>query len=76
MLTDVYADDAVLKQSQKEMEMTDLLATVTGQPASSFLARWSEPSLSVHSVEVSGPGSKTYSLRFLINPFDTIYSFV
>lgn len=51
--------DEVQKQGLEEKQMFELLATVTGQSASSFLARWSEPSLSVHSVEVSGPGNPT-----------------
>ena len=51
-------DDSVQPKTDKELELYKLLSTVTGQPSSAFSAKWREPSLSIHSLEVSGPGSK------------------
>lgn len=50
-------DDAVRPQTEDEKQLYQLLSSVTGLPASSLSAKWREPSLSVHSLEVSGPGS-------------------
>jgi len=51
--------DAVLPQDEEEKTLYELLSTVTGRPASSLSSRWREPSLSIHSLEVSGPGNAT-----------------
>lgn len=45
-------------QSAEEKALYQLLEHVTGQSASYLTAKWREPSLSIHSVETSGPGSK------------------
>jgi di- and tripeptidase len=49
--------DNVRQQSDKEKELYQLLERVTGQSARYLTAKWREPSLSIHSVETSGPGS-------------------
>lgn len=52
------------KQPEKEIELFELLSTVTGEPASTFSSKWREPTLSIHSVGVSGPGSTVYPFMF------------
>ncbi|EJC98016.1 Zn-dependent exopeptidase [Fomitiporia mediterranea MF3/22] len=76
--------DAVQPRTEKEFDLYKLLSTVTGEAASSFTAKWREPSLSIHSLEVSGPGNPTVipakvkakiSLRIVPNQhLDTIAS--
>ncbi|KAI5122438.1 hypothetical protein M0805_008751 [Coniferiporia weirii] len=51
--------DFVQPQTTVEEKLYELLSTVTGQTASSFSSKWREPSLSIHSLEVSGPGNAT-----------------
>ncbi|KAL5524589.1 hypothetical protein ACEPAF_9729 [Sanghuangporus sanghuang] len=51
--------DSVQPKTDKESELYKLLSNVTGQPASVFSAKWREPSFSIHSLEVSGPGNPT-----------------
>ena len=53
----LFVDDAVQKKTDKERELYKLLSSLTGQPAETFSQKWIEPSLSLHSLEVSGPGS-------------------
>ncbi|KAJ7857773.1 hypothetical protein B0H13DRAFT_2077001 [Mycena leptocephala] len=47
--------DQVRPQTESEKELYKRLATVTGRPAASLSSRWREPSLTVHSIEISGP---------------------
>jgi len=56
-LTNSAVDDAVLPQDEDEKQLYSLLSDVTGNPSLSFASRWREPSLTIHSVTVSGPGS-------------------
>lgn len=51
--------DNVRQQSEEEKELYQLLERVTGQSASYLTAKWREPSLSIHSVQTSGPGNRT-----------------
>jgi len=51
--------DSVRPQSEDEMKLYQQLSSVTGKPAAFFMSRWREPSLSIHSLEVSGPGNAT-----------------
>jgi di- and tripeptidase len=59
IIKEVFLDfyDNVRLQSDEERELYQLLEQVTGQSASYLTAKWREPSLSIHSVETSGPGS-------------------
>ncbi|KAF8489393.1 hypothetical protein JB92DRAFT_3013429 [Gautieria morchelliformis] len=51
--------DRVQPQTASEQELYQILEDITHKPASSLSSRWREPSLSIHSVETSGPGSAT-----------------
>ncbi|THH11663.1 hypothetical protein EW145_g494 [Phellinidium pouzarii] len=51
--------DSVQPQTDMEGKLYELLSTVTGQSASAFSSKWREPSLSIHSIEISGPGNAT-----------------
>ncbi|KAF8208661.1 hypothetical protein K438DRAFT_1754510 [Mycena galopus ATCC 62051] len=51
--------DQVRQQTAAEKELYQRLATITGRPASSLSSRWQEPSLTVHSIEISGPKNPT-----------------
>ncbi|KAJ6466417.1 hypothetical protein C8R45DRAFT_1021645 [Mycena sanguinolenta] len=51
--------DQVRQQTAAEKELYQRLATITGTPASSLSSRWREPSLTVHSIEISGPKNPT-----------------
>ncbi|KAJ6584681.1 hypothetical protein B0H19DRAFT_1106072 [Mycena capillaripes] len=51
--------DRVRPQTDVEKELYKRLATITGRPASSLSSRWREPSLTVHSIEISGPKNAT-----------------
>jgi len=51
--------DQVRQQTAAEKELYQRLATITGRPASSLSSRWREPSLTVHSIEISGPKNPT-----------------
>ncbi|KAF7365438.1 Beta-Ala-His dipeptidase [Mycena venus] len=51
--------DQVRQQTEAEKELYQRLATITGRPASSLSSRWREPSLTVHSIEISGPKNPT-----------------
>ncbi|KAG9028121.1 hypothetical protein FS842_004810, partial [Serendipita sp. 407] len=46
----------VRQQTEEEQELYRLLERMTGKPASYLTAKWREPSLSIHSLETSGPG--------------------
>lgn len=52
------ADDRVRPQTDTEKQLYDVLSDVTQKPGSVLSSRWSEPSLTVHNIDVSGPGSK------------------
>lgn len=56
------ADEAVRPNTSRELEQFELLSRLTGEPVARLCARWREPSLSVHGLQVSGPGS-AYSLQ-------------
>ncbi|KAJ7695752.1 hypothetical protein B0H17DRAFT_1055463 [Mycena rosella] len=51
--------DRVRQQTDAEKDLYKRLATITGRPASSLSSRWREPSLTVHSIEISGPKNAT-----------------
>ncbi|KAJ7688222.1 hypothetical protein B0H14DRAFT_3053338 [Mycena olivaceomarginata] len=51
--------DQVRQQTAAEKALYQRLATITGRPASSLSSRWREPSLTVHSIEISGPKNST-----------------
>lgn len=51
-------DDKVRPQTSEEKELYKLLSEVTQRPATLLSSRWREPSLTIHSVEISGPKSK------------------
>ncbi|KAJ7095467.1 hypothetical protein C8R43DRAFT_1081889 [Mycena crocata] len=51
--------DRVRQQTDAEKELYKRLATITGRPAASLSSRWREPSLTVHSIEISGPKNAT-----------------
>ncbi|KAJ7242825.1 hypothetical protein B0H12DRAFT_839440 [Mycena haematopus] len=51
--------DQVCQQTAAEKELYQRLAAITGTPASSLSSRWREPSLTVHSIEISGPKNPT-----------------
>lgn len=55
------ADDHVRPQTSEEKELYELLSTITQRPASSLSSRWSEPSLTLHTIEISGPKSQLHS---------------
>ncbi|KAG1749335.1 hypothetical protein EDB19DRAFT_1682039 [Suillus lakei] len=46
-------------QTEAEKQLYDVLSDVTQKPGSVLSSRWSEPSLTVHNVNVSGPGNST-----------------
>lgn len=52
------ADNHVRPQTEAEEQLYDILSKVTQKPGSVLSSRWSEPSLTVHNIDVSGPGSK------------------
>ncbi|KAG6900398.1 hypothetical protein C0993_011386, partial [Termitomyces sp. T159_Od127] len=51
--------DHVRPQTEEEKELYKLLSDVTQRPATSLSSRWSEPSLTLHTIEVSGPKNAT-----------------
>ncbi|KAJ7750951.1 hypothetical protein DFH07DRAFT_961172 [Mycena maculata] len=51
--------DRVRQQTDAEKCLYQRLAIVTGRPAASLSSRWREPSLTVHSIEISGPKNAT-----------------
>ncbi|KAI0770447.1 Zn-dependent exopeptidase [Fomes fomentarius] len=51
--------DSVRPLSDDEKQSYKVLSSVTQTPASLLAARWREPSLTVHNVEVSGPRNST-----------------
>lgn len=55
----VISDDSVRPQTEDEKQLYELLSLVTRSPASVLSSRWREPSLTVHNISVSGPGSKS-----------------
>lgn len=55
---DRTTDERVRKQTDEERQLYELLSKVTGSPGSLLSSRWREPSLTVHKLVVSGPGSK------------------
>lgn len=44
--------------TEDERQLYSRLAAITQQPASSLAARWREPALTIHNIEVSGPKSE------------------
>ncbi|KAG6845113.1 hypothetical protein H0H87_000540 [Tephrocybe sp. NHM501043] len=51
--------DHVRPQTQEEKDLYKLLSDITQRPAASLSARWSEPSLTLHTIEISGPKNAT-----------------
>ena len=51
-------DNSVRPLTEEERQLYKVLSSVTQTPASLLSARWREPSLTVHNVEVSGPRSQ------------------
>ncbi|KAG8792281.1 hypothetical protein FRC17_008618, partial [Serendipita sp. 399] len=51
--------DDVRPQTEQEQELYRLLERMTSKSANYLMAKWREPSLSIHSVETSGPGNRT-----------------
>ncbi|TFK70401.1 glutathione degradosome [Pluteus cervinus] len=51
--------DRVRPQTSEEEGLYRLLSGITRQPASSLVSRWREPSLTVHTIEISGPKNST-----------------
>jgi di- and tripeptidase len=51
-------DNCVRHQTEAEKQLYDVLSNVTQKPGSVLSSRWSEPSLTVHNIDVSGPRSK------------------
>ncbi|KAJ7202821.1 hypothetical protein GGX14DRAFT_523684 [Mycena pura] len=51
--------DSVRKQTDTEKELYKRLAAITGGSPSSLSSRWREPSLTVHSIDISGPKNAT-----------------
>src|SRR5215472_606726 len=50
-------DDQVQQQPDAEKELFLRIAQITGRPVSSMSSRWREPSLTIHTVQMSGPQS-------------------
>lgn len=51
--------DTVRSLTDEERQLYKVLSAVTQSPASTLSAKWREPSLTVHSIEVSGPTNST-----------------
>ncbi|KAK0476079.1 hypothetical protein IW261DRAFT_1491846 [Armillaria novae-zelandiae] len=51
--------DHVRPSSEEEKSNYKRLAEITNKPASSLSSRWREPSLTIHTIEVSGPQNST-----------------
>ncbi|KAI5989043.1 glutathione degradosome [Pisolithus albus] len=51
--------ESVRQQTEDEKQLYALLSQVTGSPGSVLSSRWREPSLTVHNLDVSGPGNST-----------------
>ncbi|KAF8073641.1 hypothetical protein FPV67DRAFT_1605948 [Lyophyllum atratum] len=51
--------DHVRPQTEDEKELYKLLSAVSQRPAASLSSRWSEPSLTLHTIEISGPKNAT-----------------
>ncbi|KAG8723573.1 hypothetical protein FRC12_024467, partial [Ceratobasidium sp. 428] len=51
--------DNVRPQPEEERALYERIAAVTHTTPASIASRWSEPSLSIHSLNVSGPGNAT-----------------
>ncbi|KAI0629895.1 Zn-dependent exopeptidase [Trametes polyzona] len=51
--------DRVRAITEEERQLYKVLSSVTQTPASLLAARWREPSLTIHNVEVSGPRNST-----------------
>lgn len=51
--------EQVRPMTEDERQLYSRLAAITQQPASSLAARWREPALTIHNIEVSGPKNAT-----------------
>jgi di- and tripeptidase len=51
--------NCVRHQTEAEKQLYDVLSNVTQKPGSVLSSRWSEPSLTVHNIDVSGPRNST-----------------
>lgn len=54
-----FTDDRVRHQTEPEKQLYDVLSNVTQRPGSVLSSRWSEPSLTIHNIDVSGPKSES-----------------
>jgi di- and tripeptidase len=52
-------DDQVRSLTEEEGILYEKLSVITNQPASALSARWREPALTIHNIEVSGPKNAT-----------------
>ena len=57
-----WADDAVRVMTEEEKGLYELLGEITHKSADSLAARWREPSLTLHTIEISGPQSASSCL--------------
>jgi len=57
--------DHVRPQTEEEKELYKLLSAVTQRPAASLSSRWREPSLTLHTIEISGPKNATVIPAFV-----------
>lgn len=55
----VYADEKVRRQTEEEMKFYEVLSEIIQQPAALLSTRWAAPSLTVHSIESTGPKSQS-----------------
>ena len=51
--------EQVRSVTEDERKLYSRLSAITQQPASSLAARWREPALTIHNIEVSGPKNAT-----------------
>lgn len=51
-------DESVRPESEEETKNYELLSKITHKASAILESRWREPSLTIHTVEVSGPKSR------------------
>lgn len=61
-------DDSVRPLTADERQLYKVLSAVTQTPASALSAKWREPSLTIHNIEVSGPRS-VFRLIVIPSPY-------
>lgn len=55
----VWTDESVRPESEEETSNYELLSKITHKAPAILESRWREPSLTIHTVEVSGPKSES-----------------